>query len=97
MTDDTLPLQLHGLRVKTLTETPQPFSLYYSADTVLIIKMIYYLYWKCLEIKERSNDKNWLNDAKVWALGGEEVINGRDNENFGVKPSDVTLVCLFNS
>ena len=41
--------------------------------------------------------RNGVNDAKAWALGGEEVINGLDEDNFGVKPSDLTLVCLFNT
>ena len=41
--------------------------------------------------------RNGINDAKAWALGGEEVINGLDEINFGVKPSDLTLVCLFNT
>ena len=41
--------------------------------------------------------RNGINDAKAWALGGGEVINGLDEENFGVKASDLTLVCLFNS
>ena len=41
--------------------------------------------------------RNEINDAKTWALGGGEVINGLDDKNFGVIASDLTLVCLFNS
>ena len=40
--------------------------------------------------------RNGINDAKSWALSGEEVNNTFGEENFGVNPSDLTLVCLFN-
>ena len=40
--------------------------------------------------------RNGIDNAKSWALSGDEVINNLDEENFGVNPSDLTLVCLFN-
>ena len=33
---------------------------------------------------------------KAWAHCGAEIIEWMEEENFGVTPSDLTLVCLFN-
>ena len=39
--------------------------------------------------------RSGVNDLKAWAYCGSEVISELNEENFGVKPSDLTLVCLF--
>jgi hypothetical protein len=39
--------------------------------------------------------RNEVNDLKAWAYCGSEIISEFNEENFGVKPSDLTLVCLF--
>ena len=39
--------------------------------------------------------RNGVNDLKAWAYCGFEIISELNEENFGVKPSDLTLVCLF--
>ena len=48
--------------------------------------------------KERRDQliRNGINDEKLWALTREEVINHFDEEIFGVDPSDLILVCVFN-
>ena len=40
--------------------------------------------------------RNGVNDPKAWAYCGEEIINIINEDRFGIKPSDLTLVCLFN-
>ena len=65
---------------------------------VLVRKMIFFFFIEAAWKQKRDQMiRNGINDAKAWALGGEEVINGLDEINFGVKPSDLTLVCLFNT
>jgi hypothetical protein len=39
--------------------------------------------------------RNGVNSLKAWAYSGFEIISELNEENFGVKPSDLTLVCLF--
>ena len=39
--------------------------------------------------------RNGVNDLKAWAYCANDIISGLDEENFGVQPSDLTLVCLF--
>jgi len=40
--------------------------------------------------------RNGVNDPKSWAYCGEESINFVNEDSFGIKPSDLTSVCLFN-
>ena len=37
-----------------------------------------------------------VRDPKSWAICAEEIIEELNVENFGVNPTDLTLVCLFN-
>ena len=48
--------------------------------------------------KERRDQsiRNGVNDIKAWARCGAEIIEEMDEQNFGVKPTDLTLVCLFS-
>ena len=48
--------------------------------------------------KEKRDElrENGVNDLKAWDRCGSEIIEQMDEENFGVTPSDLTLVCLFN-
>ena len=48
--------------------------------------------------KERSDQliQNGVNDNKAWSLCGADIISDLDQESLGVKPTDFTLVCLFN-
>ena len=39
---------------------------------------------------------NGINDIKAWALCGSEVISEIDRQSFGIKPNDLSLVCLFD-
>jgi len=39
--------------------------------------------------------RNEVNDIKAWARCGAEIIEEVNEENVGVKPTDLTLVCLF--
>ena len=49
--------------------------------------------------KRKSNKtiRNGVNVATAWANCGTEAISGRNKENFGVKPTDLTLVYLFSN
>ena len=38
---------------------------------------------------------NGVNDVKEWAFYGNDIISELNSENFGVRPSDLTLVVLF--
>ena len=47
---------------------------------------------------KRKRDRliiNGVNDLKSWAYSAHEIISGVDVENFGVQPSDLSLICLF--
>ena len=48
--------------------------------------------------KEKRNQliQNGINNAKLLALSREEIINNLDEENYGIRPSNLILVCLFN-
>ena len=49
-----------------------------------------------MERKERFRlIRNEVNDLKAWVYCGSEIISELNEENFGVKPSDLTLVSLF--
>lgn len=40
--------------------------------------------------------RNGVNDIKAWALCGSDVISELDNQNFGITPNDLSLVCIFD-
>ena len=57
--------------------------------------ILYYVesLWK----EKRDNlRRNGVHDIETWAFCGSEIIQGVDEENFGDKQSDLTLVCLVN-
>ena len=58
-------------------------------DLLFYLEMIYKEKWDQLI-------RNGVNDPKSWAYCGEEIISDLNEERFGVKPTDLTLVCLFN-
>ena len=47
--------------------------------------------------KEKRDDlrENGENNIQAWAHCGNEIIENMDEESFGVKPSDLKLICLF--
>ena len=47
--------------------------------------------------KERRDQlrRNGVNDIKEWARCGAEIIEEVNEKNFGVKSTNLTLVCLF--
>ena len=48
-----------------------------------------------MERKRDSLRRNGVHDIKAWAFCGSKIIEGMDEENFGVKPSDLILVFLL--
>ena len=56
------------------------------------------LYYVEILWKEKRNNlrRNGVHNIKAWAFCGSEIIQGVDEENFGDKQSDLTLVCLIN-
>ena len=57
----------------------------------------------CFYVERQWKDKrdrmisNGVQDTRVWANCGEEVISELDIENYGVNASDLTMVNLFKS
>ena len=92
-------IQQHNSGVGSMSTQPphlRPFALFaYICGFNNRNDLLFYMerIWK---EKRDQLIRNGINDAKSWALSGEEVINNLDEENFGVNPSDLTLVCLFN-
>ena len=40
--------------------------------------------------------RNGVNDIKAWAFCGSDVISEVGNQNFGITPNDLSLLCLFD-
>ena len=56
------------------------------------------LFYIELAWKEKRDQliRNGVNDLKAWAHCSSEIISQLDEENFGVNPSDLTFIFLFN-
>jgi hypothetical protein len=48
--------------------------------------------WK---VKRNELIRNGNNDVTAWVECSLDIISGLDEENYGVKPTDLTLVCLY--
>ena len=58
--------------------------------------MIKYSMLNVEENKRNQLIRKGVNDIKAWALCGSDVIFQLDKQNFGIKPNDLSLVCIFD-
>jgi predicted GIY-YIG superfamily endonuclease len=92
-------IQQHNSGIGSVSTEPlhlRPYALFaYICGFDSKNDLLFYIerMWK---VKRDGLIRNGVNDLKAWASCGSEIIAELDEENFGVNPSDLTLVCLFN-
>ena len=61
---------------------------------ILYYIILYYIERVCKEWRYVLI-KNGVNNTKAWARCGSQVISELDEDNVGVKSTDLTFICLF--
>ena len=91
-------IQEHNTGVGSVSTEPlhlRPYALFaYICGFKSNNALLFHLERKWKEKRDRLI-RNGVNDLTAWAYSANDIISGLDEENFGVQPSDLTLVCLF--